>query len=73
MESITLRRYGSKMPICRRGREGVREMMKFENIEVERTRLGLSKDAFAKSLGIAIKTYYNWLNGVNPIPSDSYV
>ena len=30
----------------------------------------MSKDDFAKSLGIVTKTYYNWLNGVNPIPSD---
>ena len=47
--------------------------MKYENIEAERARLGLSKDGFAKSLGIATKTYYNWLNGVNPIPSDALV
>ena len=44
--------------------------MKYPNIEAERARLGLSKDEFAKKLGIATKTYYNWLNGVNPIPSD---
>ena len=44
--------------------------MKYPNIEAERARLGMSKDDFAKSLGIATKTYYNWLNGVNPIPSD---
>lgn len=28
------------------------------------------KDDFAKALGIVTKTYYNWLNGVNQIPSD---
>lgn len=33
----------------------------------------MSKDDFAKSLGIATKTYYNWLNGVNPIPSDRLI
>lgn len=45
----------------------------YPNIEAERARLGLSKDDFAKKLGIATKTYYNWLNGVNPIPSDSLI
>lgn len=44
--------------------------MKYPNIEAERARFGMSKDDFAKALGIATKTYYNWLNGVNPIPSD---
>lgn len=45
--------------------------MKYPNIEAERARLGLSKDEFAKKLGVATKTYYNWLNGVNSIPSDA--
>ena len=44
--------------------------MKYPNIEAERARIGMSKDDFAKRLGIATKTYYNWLNGVNPIPSE---
>lgn len=44
--------------------------MKYPNIEAERARMGLSKEEFAKALGISTKTYYNWLNGVNPIPSD---
>ena len=39
---------------------------KYGNIEAERVRLGLSKDDFAKSSGIATKTYYNWLNGTPP-------
>lgn len=38
---------------------GGRKQVKYENIEAERARLGLSKDGFAKSLGIATKTYYN--------------
>lgn len=46
---------------------------KYENIEAERARLGLSKGDFVKTLGIAIKTYYNWLNGANPIPSDALI
>lgn len=44
--------------------------MKYPNIEAERARMGLSKEDFAKSLGISTKTYYNWLNGVNPMPTD---
>ena len=47
--------------------------MKYPNIEAERARLGLSKDDFAKKIGIATKTYYNWINGVNPIPSDTLI
>lgn len=47
--------------------------MKYPNIEAERARIGISKDDFAKKLGIATKTYYNWLNGVNPIPSDRLI
>ena len=47
--------------------------MRYPNIEAERARVELSKDDFAKKLGIATKTYYNWLNGVNPIPSDSLI
>ncbi len=47
--------------------------MKYPNIEAERARIGMSKDDFAKRLGIATKTYYNWLNGVNPIPSDRLI
>lgn len=44
---------------------------KYGNIEAERARIGLSKDDFAKSLGISIKTYYNWLNGTTPISIDA--
>lgn len=47
--------------------------MKYPNIEAERARIGISKDDFAKKLGVATKTYYNWLNGVNPIPSDRLI
>ena len=44
--------------------------MKYPNIEAERARLGLSKVELSKSIGVALKTYYNWINGDNPIPSD---
>ena len=46
------------------------DKLKYPNIEAERGRLGLSKEDFAKKLGIATKTYYNWINGTNPIPSN---
>lgn len=38
------------------------------NIEAERARNRLSKEELAKELGIAIKTYYNWLNEETDIP-----
>lgn len=44
--------------------------MKYPNIEAERARLGLSKVELSRSIGVALKTYYNWINGDNPIPSD---
>lgn len=44
--------------------------IKYSNIEAERARLGFTKEAFAKKLNVATKTYYNWINGTNPIPSD---
>lgn len=47
--------------------------MKFPNIEAERARLGLTKCEFAKKLGIAINSYYNWINGKTPIPSDALI
>ena len=47
--------------------------MKYPNIEAERARMGLSKEEFARKLGIATKTYYNWINGANPIPSDALI
>lgn len=43
--------------------------MVFNNIEAERARKGLPKDALASKIGVSTKTYYNWLNGTNPIPS----
>lgn len=48
-------------------------MLQYPNIEAERARIGMSKEGFAKKLNIATKTYYNWLNGTNPIPSDKLI
>lgn len=38
------------------------------NIEAERARLGITKDELAKRLGISLKTYYNWISGIRPMP-----
>ena len=40
------------------------------NIEAERGRLGLSKEAISKKLRITSKTYNGYIGGNNPIPSD---
>jgi transcriptional regulator with XRE-family HTH domain len=47
--------------------------LNFPNIEAERARLGYSKVEFAEKLGVETKTYYNWIKGVNPIPSDKLI
>lgn len=43
-----------------------------KNIEAERARIGLSKEALAKELGISSNTYRGYVNG-SPIPSDVLV
>ena len=47
--------------------------MMFNSIEAERARNGMSKEELATQNGISEKTYYNWLNGVNPIPSTALI
>lgn len=47
--------------------------MTYNNIEAERARAGLSKEILASNIGISVKTYYNWLNGINPIPSTALI
>lgn len=39
------------------------------NIEAERVRKQMTKEEFAKEMGITVKTYYNWVNGITAIPS----
>lgn len=39
------------------------------NIEAERVRKQMTKEEFAKEMGISLKTYYNWINGATAIPS----
>lgn len=41
----------------------------YPNIEAERVRLKLTKEEFAERMGISLRTYYNWQNGLTPIPS----
>mgnify|MGYP005926281441 CR=1 FL=1 len=43
------------------------------NIEVAREKSGMSKKELSNFLGISLKTYYNWLNGKNPIPHTALV
>ena len=47
--------------------------MMFNSIEADRARNGMSKEELATQIGISVKTYYNWLNGVNPIPSTALI
>lgn len=39
------------------------------NLEKERKRLGINKEELCKSIGISLKTYYNWINKTSDIPS----
>ena len=48
-------------------------MIVFPEIEEARERIGLSKNEFAKKLGVTGRSYYNWIGGKNPIPSDALV
>lgn len=43
-------------------------IFRYMNIEAERARLGITKDELAKRLGISLKTYYNWISGIRPMP-----
>lgn len=47
--------------------------MIYRSIEAERARKGLSKEELASQIGVSVKTYYNWINGVNPIPSTALI
>lgn len=47
-------------------------MMNYPNIEAERARLGISKEALAKHLGTTRKTLYNWMASGN-IPQSALV
>ncbi len=43
------------------------------NIEAERVRNGLTKEALANKLGVSLKTYYNWVNKEMDIPSSALI
>lgn len=47
--------------------------MMYPNMEAERARLGMTKREFAKRLGASTNSYYNWINGKNPIPSNALI
>ena len=44
----------------------------WENLERERERAKLSKEALCRELGITTRTYWNYLNG-GAIPSDKLI
>lgn len=39
--------------------------MRYPNIEAERVRAGMTKEALAKELGVTRKTLYNWIASGN--------
>lgn len=43
------------------------------NIEAERARNQMTKEEVAAKLGVSVKTYYNYVKGETPIPSDTLV
>ena len=43
------------------------------NIEAERVRNGLTKEALANKLGVSLKTYYNCVNKEMDIPSSALI
>lgn len=47
--------------------------MDFSRVEAERNNLNLTKEEFAEKVGATQRTYYNWINGKNPIPSDALI
>lgn len=44
-------------------------MKMYPNIEAERVRKGMTKVEFVDTLGISLRTYYNWQAGKTAIPS----
>lgn len=45
----------------------------FPNIEAERVRLKMSRTYLAELLGVSLRTYSNWMNGVRDIPSSALI
>lgn len=43
------------------------------NIEAERVRKGMTKDQIAQALGVSRKTYWNWINERQSIPSSHLI
>lgn len=45
----------------------------FHNIDAERARIGLSRVALAKKLGVSYGTMKNWVRGVTDIPASKII
>lgn len=45
------------------------EKVLYANIEAERLRVGMSKGDLSDEVGITSRSYYNYIHGINPIPS----
>lgn len=43
------------------------------NIEAERVRNRMTKETLAKTVGVSIKTYYNWINEETDVPSSALI
>lgn len=66
------REYSERKVTQNEKRGDVYMCFKYINIEAERVRKGLTKEAIAKEIGVSTKTYYNYLTG-KPIPSTKLV
>lgn len=44
-----------------------------EIIEKKRKEINISQSSLVKKLGVALKTYNNWINERNPIPSNKLI
>ena len=42
-------------------------LAKYNNIEAERVRNGMTKEELAKAIGVSYKTYYLWMSDKSPI------
>lgn len=48
-------------------------MQPLVNVEAERARIGMTKGALAKHLGVTDKTLRLWTDSKNPIPTDKII
>lgn len=45
----------------------------FPNIDAERARIGMSRLALAKKLGVSYSTMKNWMHGTTEIPASKII